>query len=615
MKALAHFESLADAAVSEVLSLDLTIPHYDLQNCLFYGAKRCEMLLRRSWSHWPLLILCFIVLLYLRRFPEPIPRNPFIEFTNPPHSNDEQFDWATRPMNFPIRNLIYLPNHTAEPLPRIQYEFTPNFGAVAEENQRRRAIIKSTFIRAWEGYKNRAWLKDELLPISGRSQNRFGGWAATLVDSLDTLKVMDLNVDFAQAVGAVADIDFTRTDEEEINVFETTIRYLGGLLAARDLCAEEPEERWKEVLMSKALELGNFLYAAFDTPNRMPVSRWKWSNARYGKFQEASTSVLLAEIGSMSLEFTRLSQLTGDSKFYDSIQRITNRLESAQENTNLPGLWPIVVNPMEEDFGDDMDFSIGAMADSTYEYLLKQYILLGGRSTQHWEMYDYAMDNAKQYLFFRPRTISGADILIPGKRHVLQGTTGVLDPEGQHLSCFAGGMLGIGSKIFSQPDDLGTARKLVEGCLWAYHSMPTGIMPEIFHMTPCPDPDVCPWVEEPHSEDPIDFPEFFDIEDKRYTLRPEAIESLFVLYRITGDETLREEAWKIFEAIEEHTKTKYGYAALRDVTQLPAPQEDNMESFWTAETLKYFYLIFSPPDLLSLDEWVFNTEAHPFKRS
>jgi len=43
-------------------------------------------------------------------------------------------------------------------------------------------------------------------------------------------------------------------------------------------------------------------------------------------------------------------------------------------------------------------------------------------------------------------------------------------------------------------------------------------------------------------------------------------------------------------------------------------QLDEMESFWLAETLKYFYLLFSTPDVISLDDWVLNTEAHPFRR-
>jgi mannosyl-oligosaccharide alpha-1,2-mannosidase len=78
-------------------------------------------------------------------------------------------------------------------------------------------------------------MKDELTPISGSSRNHFGGWAATLVDSLDTLWIMDLKNEFEEAAESVRDIDFTTMEEDQINTFETTIRYLGGLLAAFDL--------------------------------------------------------------------------------------------------------------------------------------------------------------------------------------------------------------------------------------------------------------------------------------------------------------------------------------------------------------------------------------------
>jgi len=114
-------------------------------------------------------------------------------------------------------------------------------------------------------------MKDELLPLSGGSRDKFGGWAATLVDSLDTLLIMNLTADFEQAVTAVANIDFGWTEDEEINVFETTIRYLGGLLAAYDLCGGR-----HGMLLEKATELAEFLLASFDTRVRMPVTRWPW---------------------------------------------------------------------------------------------------------------------------------------------------------------------------------------------------------------------------------------------------------------------------------------------------------------------------------------------------
>jgi mannosyl-oligosaccharide alpha-1,2-mannosidase len=85
------------------------------------------------------------------------------------------------------------------------------------------------------------------------------------------------------------------------------------------------------------------------------------------------------------------------------------------------------------------------------------------------------------------------------------------------------------------------------------------------------------------------------------------------MWRITGEEKYRDAAWEMFEAIDLHTSTELANAALRDVTQQNPEKEDSMESFWMSETLKYLYLIFAEPDLISLDHFVFNTEAHPFR--
>ena len=76
------------------------------------------------------------------------------------------------------------------------------------------------------------------------------------------------------------------------------------------------------------------------------------------------------------------------------------------------------------------------------------------------------------------------------------------------------------------------------------------------------------------------------------------------MYRITGDEAWRKKGWKMFQAIEKHTKSKYGASAISDVNNQKPRQLDEMESFWLAETLKYFYLLFSDPDILSLDDYV-----------
>ena len=146
------------------------------------------------------------------------------------------------------------------------------------------------------------------------------------------------------------------------------------------------------------------------------------------------------------------------------------------------------VSGRDLDFAADHSFSIGAMADSAYEYLPKQYMMLGGLKDQYRNMYEDAVKVIRDKILFRPLNKDNLDILIPGIIRAERGGL-QLDPQGEHLACFAGGMVGIGAKIFSREDDLAIAQKLVDGCVWAYSTMPSGIMPEIFHAIPCASED------------------------------------------------------------------------------------------------------------------------------
>lgn len=99
-----------------------------------------------------------------------------------------------------------------------------------------------------------------------------------------------------------------------------------------------------------------------------------------------------------------------------------------------------------------------------------------------------------------------------------------------------------------------------------------------------------------------------------YLLRPETVESFFVLYHLTGDPIYREWGWEVFQAIEKYCRVGGGYGGIRDVRS-EQPQVDNkMESFFLAETLKYIYLLFDPETPIDLlNKHVFNTEAHPIR--
>ncbi|CAD6449023.1 c7d7560b-c2b7-4912-afd1-c7cd5cdc403c [Sclerotinia trifoliorum] len=547
-----------------------------------------------------------------------------------PKEGGNKFRWSEVPHSFPVTDFIPLPTNPATAIPRIQHQFGKESQAEKSVRLARLEAVKSNFTHAWNGYVSHAWLKDEVMPLSGGSMDPFGGWAASLVDTLDTLWIMGMHSEFEAAVEAIQAIDFSTCALEQINVFETTIRYLGGFLSAYELSGEK-----YPVLLQKATEMGEMLYKSFDTPNHLPILRWYYHIAATGAKQEADDNVLESEIGSLTLEFTRLGQITGDPRFYDAVQRIMNIFDEQQPTSKLPGMWPVIVNAKDKNFVDYGGFTIGGMADSLYEYLPKQHLLLGGATQQYRRMYEYAMIAMRRNIFFRPMTKNGEDIRLPGNVDS-DGKTLVTElktqGEAQHLGCFAGGMVAIGAKIFENEQDLELARKLTEGCLWAYENMPLGIMAEKMHMVPCENENYCPWDEQKWLEG-IDkdtegnetvhekiqqhrlIPGVTKFDDGRYILRPEAIESVFILYRITGDPKLQERAWTMFNNIIKHTITDIAHAALDDctVSENP-PKADRMESFWMAETLKYFYLIFADADLISLDEYVLNTEAHPLKR-
>lgn len=444
---------------------------------------------------------------------------------------------------------------------------------------------------------------------------------------------MGLEREFDESVGAANSIDFTKCALEELNVFETTIRYLGGLLSAYELSKGK-----YPALKDKALELGEMLYHSFDTPNRMPITRWKWEAAMKGQKQEASAFMLVAEIGSLSLEFTRLSQVTGDPKYYDAVQRITELFAAQQNRTNLPGMWPIVVDAKNKDLTSSYVFTLGGMADSAFEYLPKQHQLLNGADPAYESMYRQAIKTMKEHIFYRPMTPDNRDILLAGQVQSEERppkATLEIEPGAQHLACFVGGMVGLGARLFSSPEDITIARKLVDGCLWAYETNTLGIMPEVMHTVGCPDQKTCAWDEARWHQSVLNAhpseaekgataaeiiaqhhlpPGVSSIDDTRYILRPEAIESVFYLYRLTGDTKLQDQAWQMFMDITKHTRTEWANAALNDCTVPDPPKDDRMESFWLAETLRYFYLIFADEELVSLDEYVLNTEAHPLKR-
>ena len=509
------------------------------------------------------------------------------------------FDWAAAHQFHPPASIKKLPtDRRRQALPRVQAP--PSAFKNPQKPDPRRDAVRSVFQRSWDAYKENAWLDDELAPVTGGGRETFGGWAATLVDSLDTLWIMGLESDFREASAAMAAMDFSKTKNAgAANLFETTIRHLGGLLAAYDLSGDG-------ALLKKAVELGDMLYMGFDTPNRLPGFWLDFDDVLAGS-QLAGTNDASAAPSSLCLEFTRLSQITGDAKYYSATDRVTRFLERVQYTSSLPGLWPVTLD-FRNEVARHHTYSLGGQADSLYEYLPKMHALLGGVDGTYERMYRGAMDVVVQHLLYRPMLPDHDDILFAGDARVrLIDDSGQVrhNPRSQHLTCFAGGMFGLGGRLFGIDDHVDIGERLARGCGWAYGQFPTGVMPEIFSLIPCDSLDGCDWDEEVWEklrERKEKLPRGWrDAKEPQYILRPEAIESVFLLYRMTGKEDLRDLAWDMFQGILRSTETELAYSAIADVrVEGETRKTDSMEVSLPELRLLLWLVLTEPPLVLEL---------------
>ncbi|CAM9566441.1 unnamed protein product [Pylaiella littoralis] len=441
------------------------------------------------------------------------------------------------------------------------------------DGRERAAKVKEAMQHAWRGYEQYAFGADELSPRRKKPKQTWGGMGVTLVDSLDTLWLMNMKDEFWKARDWVRD-HLSFGNAKEVSVFETTIRELGGLLSAYDLSGDE-------VFKTKAKELGDKLLPAFDTKSGIPTARVSFKTGR-----NSGTKSVLAEIGTLQVEFRYLSKITGDSKYADKANKVFDLMYEVKTNQ---GLFPIHFSPSSGNpIGSQVTF--GALGDSFYEYLLKTWLQGGKTEYKYREMYDRAMNGMTRLLL---------------KKSEPSGLTYVSDLHGNqnqhkmdHLACFLAGTLALGAQTADDPAtaarDMKTAKALAYTCYQMYDRQKTGLAPEMVYFEKGKDMVVPPKAA-------------YNI------LRPETAEALFVLHQVTGDPIYRDWSWKIFEAFDRHCRLPVAFGSLHNVNDLNSEIEDRMESFFLAETLKYLYLIQDPDQKVDLTKYVFNTEAHPLK--
>uniref|UniRef100_A0AAR2JSY4 alpha-1,2-Mannosidase n=1 Tax=Pygocentrus nattereri TaxID=42514 RepID=A0AAR2JSY4_PYGNA len=443
----------------------------------------------------------------------------------------------------------------------------------------RAEAVREAFRHAWKGYKAFAWGHDELKPIS-KTHGEWFGLGLTLIDALDTMWILDLKEEFEESKRWVEkELSFTKN--VDVNLFESTIRILGGLLSTYHLTGDS-------LFLDKAKDIGSRLMPAFNTPSKIP-----FSDVNIGKGiahpPRWTTDSTVAEVTSIQLEFRELSRLTQDPQYQkavDEVMRQVHRLDGKHD-----GLVPMFINTNSGKFTHRGVFTLGARADSYYEYLLKQWLQGGKKEPELLEDYLQAVEGVKKNLL---RQTSPSKLVFVGEL-----SHGRLNPKMDHLVCFLPGTLALGAHNGLPADHMDLAMQLMETCHQMYVQMETGLSPEIAHFN-----------LQNHNGRDVDVKPA----DRHNLLRPETVESLFYMYRFTQDSKYRDWGWEILQSFNKYTRVPSGgYTSIGNVRDPvnPGPR-DKMESFFLGETLKYLFLLFSDdPELISLDKYVFNTEAHP----
>jgi mannosyl-oligosaccharide alpha-1,2-mannosidase len=505
-----------------------------------------------------------------------------------------------------------------QPLPKrpsIQFDKWRNGTGKADLDKKKR--VREAMEHTFRGYHNRAWGADDILPVSGYSKNSRNGWGAFIVDSSTTLAVMGMWEQLLEEVNFIVDeIDF-RVPDGKVDPFETTIRYLGGMVSLVELgdagvipnSVLTPSRR--QGLLKRSTTLAESLLRAFDPRTGLP---WPRIDFVSGLMHAGDPAIGPARAGSNFLEFCTLSKLTEDHEYCDKATKSWDPLVRNSYTEELPGLVDSRIS-IESGHPVGRDRSWDAGHDSYYEYLIKANLLLPHSP------------NAKIY---RDRWLQAAEALrhnlttrsAPSQKHVMshlymgKWTGSWFINEMTNLACFAPGNLLLGGRHLERPDLVTLGKALLEGCRHVYKSSPIGLGPEVFSWAPAAGSHNATYTpQSSRQQSELDIYGFW-VADPQYILRPEYAESLFYAFRLTGEKRYRDWAWEMFLALETHCKTRFGYAGVKDVMVKEGQVSliDHTESYFAAETLKYLYLIFEDVSVLSLDEWIFTTEGHLVRR-
>ncbi|XP_073278439.1 alpha-mannosidase I MNS4 [Primulina huaijiensis] len=439
-------------------------------------------------------------------------------------------------------------------------------GVTKEEAKQLRDEVREMFYHAFDGYMKHAFPRDELKPLSCGGEDTLGGYALTLIDSLDTLALLGDQERFSASVewiGKNLRFDINKT----VSIFETTIRILGGLLSAHLLASDYNTgmriPSYDDELLRLAEDLGRRMLPAFDTPTGIPFGS---VNLLLGVDENESKITSTAGGGTLTLEFGVLSRLTYDPIFEQVTKNAVRGLWSRRSRINLVGAHIDVFS------GEwtQKDAGIGTSIDSFYEYLLKAYLLFGDE--EYLFIFQEAYRAAMHYLYNDPWYVE-----------VNMNSAALVWPLFNSLQAFWPGLQVLAGDI-----EPAIKTHAAFFSVWKRY----GFTPEGFNLAT------------------------FNVQQgqKSYPLRPELIESTYWLYKATRNPSFLDAGRDILASLQYGARCTCGYCHISDVEF--HQQEDHMESFFLAETVKYLWLLFDlaagPNNLVETGpyKYIFSTEGH-----
>jgi mannosyl-oligosaccharide alpha-1,2-mannosidase len=421
------------------------------------------------------------------------------------------------------------------------------------------ADVKAEMAFAWQGYRARAWGHDQVKPVSGGHEEFFfpdRPMGLTIVEALDTLWLMGLDEAFEEGLNWVlANLRFDI--DAEVQVFECSIRLLGGLLAAHHACGEAR-------LLALAQDLARRLAPAFErSPTGMP---YRFVNLRTGSVRRDPIT-FPAEVGSYLPEWGTLSKLTGERRFHDLPKAAAKAMFDRRSGIDL------LADTIDVDSGRwlSRQATVGPPSDSYYEYLWDAWQLHGDQDARRW--YDTLTAAILKHL----------PVIVDGRlwfARVDFETGEVLNHHQTELDAFYGGLLGQGGAMTP-----GVAYTLS----WAAVQDRFGVIPEGFDY------------------------QTFQATTPSNALRPELADAALNLWLLDRDPRWRHVCRAHFETMKRTSRTTFGYSGIADVSKNPMTLDDTCPGYWWAEQMKYYWLIFSDTPRFDYRDNYLSTEGKVLK--